>query len=92
MNKIEHTLANPVTVHGDRNVRNEIFCSQLSTYVEDTWDFEARGIEARGFETLLIAVGGTDIARENFEDWLGVHEGRLLFSATCLLVLFKYRL
>jgi hypothetical protein len=35
-NSLQKTLANPFTFNPDRNMKNEDFCSQLSTYFKTT--------------------------------------------------------
>jgi hypothetical protein len=39
---IQYTLANPDTVNPDRNMKNEKFCSQLSTYFKRHVGFRSK--------------------------------------------------
>jgi hypothetical protein len=73
----------------DRNMRNVKFCSQLSTY------FKRHGIqEQEDFQTAFRAVGETETAQENIQDWLQLDEGdpgfQLLTEEEIAAVIFFY--
>jgi hypothetical protein len=58
-------------------VKHENFCLQLSTYLEDTWDFGARGIRARGLSDFVE--GQLEILKPR-QDWLQLDKGDLGFQ------------
>jgi hypothetical protein len=59
-----------------RNMKNEKFCSQLSTYFKKTRGiYEQEGLEQEDFQTELRAAGETETSQENIQDWLQLGEG-----------------
>jgi hypothetical protein len=62
---VNQTFANPVTVNPDRNMKNEKFCSQLSTHFEKTCGIqEQEGLEQEDFQTVLRTAGETETMQE----------------------------
>jgi hypothetical protein len=62
-------------------MKNEKFCSQLSTYVKRRMGFRSKqGLEEEGFQTVFMAAGETDTTQENIQDYPGLDEGDPDFS------------
>jgi hypothetical protein len=60
----------------DRNMKNEKFCSQLTTYFKRHMEFlEPDRIEKEDYKIVLRAAGNSETTQENIQDWLELDEG-----------------
>jgi hypothetical protein len=80
-------LANPITFNRDRNIKNEIFCSQLSTYLKDTWHL-GRQMNHLSVQTKLDSLFKPALLRSKTNT---SSESSIAGSMYCLFTVFKGR-